>query len=124
MSLHRVHSSSSLAEAAKVDEEQILEWFNQGKLNGHLSKSLGGAVYLHLPLTETVAAVALRDGKDPEQARRDLMAGRDRFVVPDDPIKRSPGELEDSFEKFRIRNNLPVPDRKGWGDGDPRKEAE
>ena len=117
-------SEKDLARMAKVTPEQIWEWHRAGLLRGEvITSDVTGTTWLRFPLTESVAARALRDGKDPQQARDELFKDRE-LRWEHTPPRRTRGELNDSLERFRIRNNLPVPDRGPWGDGDPRKEKE
>ena len=109
---------------AKVSPEQIWEWHRAGLLRGEvITSDVTGTTWLRFPLTESVAARALGEGRNPQQARDELFEGREpRWEHT--PPRRTPHELKDSLERFRIRNNLPVPDRDSWGDGDPRREKE
>lgn len=118
MSVYQDWNLTDLAKAAKVPPDLIRGWWERGLLNG---KEVNGV--LRFPLTESVAVFALRDGKDPKAARDELMSGRQK-AMKHEPTRLSKQEIENRLETFRIQNRLPVPNRKAWGDGDPRKEKD
>lgn len=124
MGVYQNHTATSLARAAKVSEQQIWDWFRAGLLKGDLRHSVvTESENLFLPLTETVAAVALRDGKDPQAARDELFKGRDLFRAPDVPDYRTQEEKDASLASFLHKQGLPPPDR-SLERVDPRKERE
>jgi hypothetical protein len=119
VSVYRDWTVRDLARAAKVSPEQIEEWIEADQLKASVD-SLG---IVRLPLTEAVAAYALRDGKDPQEARDDLMRGREKSFVHD-PLSKPKEELEANLESFLVQNRLPEPERVGVAVDDPRKEPE
>ena len=117
MSVHQSWNVNDLARCAKVSPEQIEDWIEADLLKA----TVDSTGILRLPITESVAAFALRDGEDPHAARHDLMKGRDLFRVTDEPIRLSAHELEEMHYSFLARNRLPYPDCTEIDD--PREEA-
>lgn len=120
MSVIQRWNPTDLAKATKVSRDDIVGWY----LDGHLEGEVDDRGILRLPISETVAVEALRDGKDPAEARAQFFYGRDLWRAPDTAARRTKEETENTLQDFLVANRLPQPERRTWGDGDPRKEVE
>lgn len=110
---------TDLARAAKVSTDQIDEWIEAGLLNATVNER--GRI--SLPIIESVAAMALRDGKDPQAARDELMQGREIFSLPQQHDRLTPEQLEELHQSFLVKHRLPQPENPGLPLDDPREEA-